>query len=317
MDVTAYTQSDISFLQPYDEVTPVQVISNVGHASYCVKRNSERFLLKVFERCDAKQIERINAATELCRELDCSSLRIIAQGKFEKTDAYYVVYNWLSGKNLLEASRTLPLSVEDNYRCGCEVGEKLLRLKRYTGPKRSVFPVKTIEGEAAFAVQELDKFLTDPGRREALYSHFSPAELDHMMTAFHQSRVFFEGETASLIHGDVARCNVFFDEDKHLHLIDLDSLRIGLDMMNFIAAYQIFHNPYELAFTKGVLDVLRSNRRGKDFNWQVIYILMFHFCISLKVFYTFGSEQFAAMMQDWRAYFLRVKDADEAVVSVI
>lgn len=93
-----------------------------GALIYKVIRGENRFFLKVFK--GILDIEKIKNCVSIYKKLNIKSLDIIDFGNIDNIDKYYIVYNFIEGKNLKAYTNTDEYSLKDVRKIGTVIGKE-------------------------------------------------------------------------------------------------------------------------------------------------------------------------------------------------
>lgn len=254
-----------------------------GHSGaelYCAAAVGQRFLVKIFpEEFDQKRLDRISEICQLYQNLEIPSLTLVKFGKVKTGGHPYCFYNYIDGDNYEVAGERC--TEAENYRVGYKVGTWLGILKNTKPPAK----LKSQEENLSDLIRRITtayfQLFTNPTLVCLMCRYFDLATLLRFGEDLAQLSQPFAYYTKHLIHGDIKRSNIMLDPAGKIWLVDIESMKMSYDIMNFRHQMTWFlsaKNTGKTEFLRGVFDGLYKNTRPIDFQQQLIFVTLLNFC---------------------------------------
>lgn len=268
----------IKFVNSGDVIEKVED-GHSGALIYKITKGKEKFLLKIFnEKFNEKKIRKIKKSLSIYKKLEIKSLDIIDYGNIENYNKYYIVYNFIEGKNLKIYTNSDKYNLEDIRKYGEFIGKELLKLKKYKNYDKDLFKCDDINILVEKSVNNFYSILKDDNIKNIVTKYFVMDDIDKLKYKLIEYANLLKNTEMSLIHGDIKRANVIIDENQELYIIDIESMQLNYDITNF--EYQItwcLDSKKEFQFVKGYFDGIYNGTRPTNFNKHVIFILIINF----------------------------------------
>lgn len=253
-----------------------------GHSGadlYRLEISKQAYLLKVFPSDFSEK--RFDCIAEICKlyqNLGIKSLNLIKRGK-TTTGQPFCIYNYIDSNNYEEVGKLC--TVEENYRVGHYVGSSLSILKN-TQPSLKMSKQcedinKLIQNIAANFLQ----LLSNPDFEQLALQYYNIADLKSFAEELISYSTLFDDIKPYLIHGDIKRSNVILDAAGNIWLIDIESMKMSYDIMNFrhqMIWFLSSNDERKMGFLKGVFDGLYGDNYPIDFWRQIRCITLLNFC---------------------------------------
>lgn len=273
-----FSPHTVKFIQETDLVEPVGG-GYSGALLYKISRGGQTFFVKVFNK--ELNITALKEKLGIYQKLKIKTPEIVDCGAVgDEVYKNYVVYNFINGKNLKEYTDAEDFNVENIQPLGRRVGSELLKLKNYQDYDKNLFLSPNISGLAKEVVGDFSILLQDDEASRIIKSYFTDRELGELKNILSEYVHVFDNITPDLIHGDIKRSNIMVDENHDIYLVDIESMQLSYDIMNFrhqITWCLFEDNVREQEFIKGFFDGLYNDARPADFDKQVIFMTIVNF----------------------------------------
>lgn len=266
----------IKFINKTDVIEPVED-GYSGALIYKVIRGENKYFLKVFK--GILDIEKIKNCVSIYKKLNIKSLDIIDFGNIDNLDKYYIVYNFIEGKNLKAYTTTDEYSLEDLRKIGTMIGKELLKLKTYDNYNNNLFMSDDINLIIEDTKNNFKLLLENEIYRNIMLEYFTIEEINDLNKKLVEYANIFKDVEPRLIHGDIKRSNIMVN-NKELYITDIESMQVSYDVLNF--RYQITWSLFEgsekeAEFVRGYFDGIYSNSRPENFNYSIIFTIILNF----------------------------------------
>ena len=252
-----------------------------GALLYVIKRKREKFFLKIFNKTfDYKEIDLLKKKLNIYKELNINSLEIIDSNKIGNLDKYYIVYNYIDGQNLKEFTNLKKSNSQYIRYMGRKIGKQLNKLREYNKYDKNLFEFKDINKLTETIIENFKSMLKDEKIIGTIQKYFNKSELKNLETKLKKYKNVLKNIEPKLIHGDIKRSNIMIDKSKKLYIIDVESMQLNYDVMNFLyqMTWALFkENHREAEFVSGYFDGIYNNQRPKNFNEQILFITILNF----------------------------------------
>lgn len=280
---------------------------NGGHSgaeNYKITQPGQSFMLKIFPpNFSTGKITTIPTICALYDHLGIPSLYCLKTGRLSATQQDFCIYNYIDGANL-DIIGDEEYTPTDNYRLGVRVGKWLKLLKAATLPPSVNFENANVPKLTHHINQTYEALLPDTQASALLSAYFDLGQLKSLLNQFNQASLLFSEQDMHLIYGDIKRSNLMRNQNGELHIIAIESLKYGHDMLNFRHQMTWLLRPDRVKrtqFLKGVFDGLYNNTRPAHFNQQILYIYTFNFIEHFDSVYRRGnleeSKEYLALVQ--------------------
>ena len=252
-----------------------------GHSGallYKVTRGKNKFFLKIFK--EILDIELVREYISIYNKLNIKSLEIIDFGYIDYLYKYYIVYNFIEGKNLKEYTKNNQCDLEDVRKMGTLIGKELLKLKQYENYNHNLLICDDINAISENAKENFNLIMQNKTYRDIVLKHFTEEDINNLYKKITEYSSIFKDIQPRLIHGDIKRSNFMVSKNNELYITDIESMKVSYDVLNF--KYQITWSLFEgsekeAAFVKGYFDAIYSNTRPKNFNNSIIFTMILNF----------------------------------------
>lgn len=266
-------RKSIQFIEDDDNIEQVHG-GYSGAYTYKIMKKGKQYFLKILKNKE-NAIQRINEIIDAYKKCDIDTVNLIDCGIIEKYDVYYCIYDWIDGIGL----NTL-IAVKDItyfYDIGKKVGEKLKLLKQL---KTEIKYINMADKLSDKAEEWLNLLNSVPD--EIVCRYFNKAELGCIKQKMIDYTKYFDEEDKCLIHTDIKLGNIMIKNEK-IYIIDIEDMEYNYDVFNIICwPIGVFEDgklgECNLAFQKGIFDVLVSNRENLD--KQILFMYMANFCFA-------------------------------------
>lgn len=260
-----------------------------GHSGakiYKFKDQENDYLIKIFSgKLDKYKLDRIKEICQIYRSLSINSLSFLGHGELD--DKYFFLYNYIEGKNLKQIGDE-KYNYEEIYNIGVKTGENAKKLKEFTLPKNTNLTEENLDDLVASVNEKYKKLITNTAVLEIMKDVLGLAKIKKLMKDFNDYTIILKNINKKLIHGDIKRSNFMIDETGEFYIIDIESMKISYDVLNFrhqITWILFSGNNKEKEFIRGFLDGLYLNKRPQYFNEQIVFVIMLNFIEhSYKIF---------------------------------
>ncbi len=277
-------KEEVTILQEIKFINEEDIIEKIedGHSGaliYKIERKNKKYFLKVFnQKYNEEKVKKIYETTRIYKELNINSLKIIDYGDIQNGDKYYILYNYIEGTNLKQYIKNENIDENHIYELGKKIGKELLKLKNYNEYDKLLFKEKEDEKELINIIHKFKNMLNATEACKTVYKFFSESDIKKLETKLNEYIILLKEEKIKLIHGDIKSSNFMRDLHGKLYIIDIESMQLNYDIMNF--KHQItwcLMNNKEKIFVKGFLDSLYKNKRPRNFNKLIIFMIIFNF----------------------------------------
>lgn len=239
-----------------------------GAENYKITQSGQSFMLKIFPpNFSTGKITTIPTICALYDHLGIPSLYCLKTGRLSATQQDFCIYNYIDGANL------------------DIIGDEEYMLTHHIN-------------------QTYEALLSDTQASALLSAYFDLGQLKSLLNQFNQASLLFSEQDMHLIHGDIKRSNLMRNQNGELHIIAIESLKYGHDMLNFRHQMTWLLRPDRVKrtqFLKGVFDGLYNNTRPAHFNQQILYTYTFNFIEHFDSVYRRGnleeSKEYLALVQ--------------------
>lgn len=267
----------IKFINKTDIIEPVED-GYSGALIYKIIRGENKFFLKVFK--GTLDIEKIKNCVSIYKKLNIKSLDIIDFGNIDNVDKYYIVYNFIEGKNLKTYTTNDEYSLDNLRKIGTIIGKELLKLKTYDNYNNHLFMSNDINVIIENTKNNFNLILENEIYRNIILEYFTVEEINDLNKKLIEYANIFKDVEPRLIHGDIKRSNIMVSNNNELYITDIESMQVSYDVLNF--RYQITWSLFEgsekeAEFVKGYFDGIYSNTRPENFNYSIIFTIILNF----------------------------------------
>jgi len=292
----------IKFLRDNDKIEDV-FGGHSGALIYKIIRDDKNYFIKIFkDKYSENKIRKCKEIIQIYNKIDVKTLEIIDYGIVKELDGYYIVYNFIEGKCLKDFTNTDEYSLEDVRMYGKYIGEKMLKLKNYKEYSDDLFKFSDIKFKVDTVIYNYFEGLKDKKINEIVTKRFSINDLNILKSKLEKYSKLLYNMKPGLINGDIKRSNIMVDSNKEIYIVDIESMKVDFDVMNFRhqMTWSLFNgNEKETYFVKGYFDGLYGNTRPKDFDKFVIFIMIFNFFeASYKMFKKSKFEKLEKYIED-------------------
>lgn len=271
----------IPFVNKYDKVEKILKGGHSPASLYKIIREDKEFFLKIFdEEYNEKHILKIRQGLEIYKRLDINSLEIIDYGKIKENNKYYIVYNFIQGENLKTYTNLAEFTLQDIRKLGEKIGKELLKLENYKDFNKEVFKQPNLDIQTKEVIDNFYSMMEDKESKLMITKFFDLKEIEELRNQLNRYALLVKKEKPKLIHGDIKRANIMIDNNKKIHIIDIESIQRNYEIMNFKyqMTYTLFEgNEREKEFVSGYFDGIYDNSRPANFNYKIIYIIILNF----------------------------------------
>lgn len=270
----------ITFVNEKDIVEEVDD-GHSGALLYKITRNKEKFFLKVFNtQFNIQKIEEIKNYISIYKKLKIKSLEIIDYGNIENFNKHYIVYNFIEGINLKKYTDIDEYRLEEVKQIGTYIGKELLKLKMYEDYDKELFKYNDIDNFIKEVINNFYLILQDNIYKDIILKYFKIEELNELKKKLVDYSYILKDVKPKLIHGDIKRSNIMVDKNGEFYIIDIESMQINYDVLNFKhqMTWSLFEgNEKETEFVKGYFDGIYNETRPVNFNYNIIFIIILNF----------------------------------------
>lgn len=301
----------IKFINKTDVIEPVED-GYSGALIYKIIRGENKFFLKVFK--GILDIEKIKNCVSIYKKLNIKSLDIIDFGNIDNLDRYYIVYNFIEGKNLKAYTTNDEYSLDYLRKIGTIIGKELLKLKTYENYNNHLFMSNDINVTIENTKNNFNLILENEIYRNIILEYFAVEEINDLNKKLIEYANIFKDIEPRLIHGDIKRSNIMVSNNNELYITDIESMQISYDVLNF--RYQITWSLFEgsekeAEFVKGYFDGIYSNTRPENFNYSIIFTIILNFLTeSYKRYRKSNITGFKTYVQKCKQLFNRIDRMD-------
>lgn len=308
------------YFNPYivDFVKAGDVIENVedGHSGafiYNITRYNEKYFLKVFnEKFSEEKINKIKEYVSIYKRLKIKSLDIIDYGNIENENKWYIVYNFIDGVNLKIYTNSDKCTLEDVKKYGQFIGKELLKLRKYEDYDKDLFKHNDINILVKEIISNFYLILKDDIYKDILNKYFTIDDINKLSNKLNECADLLKNTEPRLIHGDIKRSNFMVDCNGELYVIDIESMQINYDIINF--THQMtwcLDDEKEEQFVKGYFDSIYNDSRPENFNKYVMFILIVNFFnATYKMYKNSQNEKFIMYVKKCRKIFEKINKKD-------
>lgn len=254
-----------------------------GHSGaelFCAETADQKYLVKILpSKFDPKHLERISEICKLYQDLGIRSLELIKYGKVKSSNQPFCFYNHIDGDNYEVIGTNC--STENNYEVGKCIGTWLETLKNSNPPAKLANHEEDLGALTDSIASSFHQVLTNPRVMRILLEYFDLGFLTQLGKRLTTQSKMFNRYTKHLVHGDIKRSNVMIDGKGNIWLIDIESMKMSYDIMNFRHQMTWFlsaKDSKKMDFLRGVFDGLYKNTRPLDFSQQLLFITILNFC---------------------------------------
>ena len=157
--------------------------------------------------------------------------------------------------------------------------------------------------------------MQDNNYRNMMLEYYTELELKDMENKLTKyGNMLKRNNKPKLIHGDIKRSNIMVDKNKEFHFVDIESMKFSYDVINFKyqMTWALFDgNESEFEFVKGCFDGIYNNKRPKNFNYYVIFVVILNFFTESYHQYRYDDvKDFKKYIKKCRAVFNKINDID-------
>lgn len=302
---------EIKFIQINDIIEKVED-GYSGALLYKVTRGEKKFFLKIFKEILNKvKIEKI---VSIYADLNIKSLNLIETGYIKNRKNYYIIYNFIEGKNLKVYNNEQNTNLKSIRKEGETIGKQLLKLKNYYNYDEKLFKAYDINEDIQNTMSSFQILMKNEIYRSIVLDYYNIPELQEIYNKLIYYGNMLKCNEPKLIHGDIKRANIMIDENKEFYITDIESMQVGYDILNF--KYQMTWNLFdgnekELEFVKGYFDGIYNNKRPKNFNYNVMFIVLLNFLAESYHRYKYADVQsFKNYIEKCKILFDKLKKLD-------
>lgn len=303
---------EIKFIQTNDIIDKVDD-GYSGALLYKITRGEKKYFLKIFkEKLIHEKIEKI---VYIYKKLNIKSLHIIKTGYIKSCKNYYIIYNFIDGQNLKVHNNEQNTDFKSIRKAGKVIGKQLLKLKNYNNcDDISFFNVYNINNDIQNTINNFQILMKENNYRNIVLRYYTELEIKELNNKLIYYGNMLKRDKPKLIHGDIKRANIIIDKNKEYYIVDIESMQISYDILNF--KYQMTWNLFagnekELEFVKGYFDGIYNNKRPKNFNYYVIFIVILNFFTESYHRYKYSDIQgFKTYIKNCRILFEKLKNID-------
>ena len=302
---------EIKFIQINDIIEKVED-GYSGALLYKITRGKNKFFLKVFKEILIQ--ERIEKIVLIYEKLNIKSLHIIETGYIKSCKKYYIIYNFIEGKNLKAYNNEQNTNLKNIRKIGETIGKQLLKLKNYDNYDKKLFKAYDIDNDIQNTINSFQILMKDKIYRNIVLEYYTIRELEELNSKLIYYGNILKGNKPNLIHGDIKRANIMINKNEELYIVDIESMQVSYDILNF--KYQMTWNLFdenkkELEFVKGYFDGIYNNKRPKNFNYHIIFIVILNFLTESYHRYKYSDIQsFKCYIEKCRILFKKLKKVD-------
>lgn len=281
---------------------------------YKVTSGNNCFFLKILKWELIK--EKIEKIAFIYEKLNIKSLHIIEIGYIKSCEKYYILYNFIEGQNLKIYNDEQNTDLKSIKEIGKTIGQQLLKLKKYGDTDaKNILGVYDIKNDIKNSIENFQLLMQDNNYRNMMLEYYTKLELKDMENKLIKyGNMLKRNNKPKLIHWDIKRSNIMVDKNKEFHFVDIESMKFSYDVINF--KYQITWalfdgNESEFEFVKGCFDGIYNNKRPKNFNYYVIFVVILNFFTESYHQYRYDDvKDFKKYIKKCRAVFNKIKDID-------
>lgn len=271
---------EIKFIEEGDTLEEVSDGFSGAQLYFVIKKN-EKYFLKIFnEKFDFNKIDILKKQLEIYKKLNIKSIEIIDFGKIENPEEYYIVYNYIDGQNLKRITDSKEYNLQYIRNLGRKIGKQLSKLREYNQYDKELFEFKDINKLTENIINNFNLMLKDEKVLMLMHKYFDNDKLKKLENKLKENIKVFRNIEPKLIHGDVKRANVMVDKNGELYMVDVESMQLNYDVMNFLyqMTWLLFkENRKEAEFVRGYFDGIYNNKRPDNFNEQIIFMAILNF----------------------------------------
>lgn len=252
-----------------------------GALIYKVIRGNKNYFLKLFNsEFNENSIKKCREILEIYKKLDIRTLDIIDYGIVEELNRYYIVYNFIEGKNLKRFTNADEYTLEDVREYGKYIGQKMLKLKNFEEYDKDIFRPNDIKKAVNKVIYNFFTILEDEKFKSVITKYFSVDELKEFKNKLEIYSDLLNNIEPKLINGDIKRSNIMVDNNNDLYVVDIESMKLDYDVINFRhqITWRLFDgNEKEACYVKGYFDGLYNDIRPENFEKFVMFVIIFNF----------------------------------------
>lgn len=302
---------EIKFIKRNDIIEKVED-GYSGALLYKITRGNNKFFLKIFkEILDKSKIERI---VSIYANLNIKSLTLIETGYIKSCKNYYIIYNFIEGKNLKLYNTEQNTNLKSIRKIGTTIGKQLLKLKNYENYDKKLFKTYNIDEDILNTISNFKILMKNESYRNIVFEHYNISELEEINNKLIYYGNMLKCNEPKLIHGDIKRTNIMVNENEEFYIVDIESMQVSYDILNFKyqMTWDLFDgNEKELEFVKGYFDGIYNNERPKNFSYHIMFIVLLNFLVESYHRYKYADVQsFKNYIEKCRILFHKLKKID-------